>query len=118
MNQIFEASPAKVVVLLGKHVRDDFASTLINVPRSFGSSKGYSLMSAKQRAKRDIFIENLGGHNRLVLFNFHNGSSEKQKLNEVYGPAVMSWVGKVATGEIEVPSDNATLKAVLTALTA
>lgn len=118
MNQIFEASAARVVVLLGKHVRDDFAHSLPSCTQDFGSAKGYSSMTQIERAQRDMLVENLGGRNRLVLFNFHNGSSEKQKLHEVYGSTVMAWVGKIARGEADIPGDTATLKAVLSALSA
>jgi hypothetical protein len=111
MPKILETSPAKVLVLLGAKVRDNFAIPYLKAPADFAITNGsrYSAMSQKERALRDIFITNYEGKERLVLFNWHPTSMETRGLANAYGEAVVDWVKKIIDGEAELPTNNTEL---------
>lgn len=44
---------------------------------------GYAELSQKERALRDIFIENVGGVNRLFIFNWHPVHAGMRVLRKV-----------------------------------
>lgn len=118
LDKKFARTNANVVLLLGKHARDEFLK-LRQVPNSnYGNGTNYNSLSPAQRAMRDIVIENLGGKNRIVVFNFHNGASMEQILDAVYGPEVVAWLGKVAHDHVPVPGNTDELRLILKQLLA
>ncbi len=117
MPKILETSPAKVLILLGAKVRDNFAIPFLNAPKDFAITNGsiYSAMSQKERALRDIFITNYEGKNRLALFNWHPTSMETRGLSTAYGENVVTWVKDLIDGRIKLPPDNMELRKELSA---
>ena len=111
MPKILETSPAKVLILLGAKVRDNFAIPFLNAPADFAKTNGssYSSMSQKERALRDIFVTTYQGNARLVLFNWHPTSMETRGLSNVYGAAIIDWIKGIIDGNIQLPSDSAAL---------
>jgi hypothetical protein len=118
MPKILATSPAKVLVLLGAKVRDNFAIPFLNAPTDFAITNGssYSSMSQKERARRDIFMTHYEGKTRLVLFNWHPTSMETRGLTNAYGKKVVAWVKDVIDGRAELPANNADLTKELSAL--
>lgn len=105
MMKILNESPAKVLVVIGAKVRDNFAIPFLGAPSSFAEANGaaYKTMTQKERAMRDIFLTQYGGKSRLVLFNWHPTSMEVRGLNNAYGPKVTNWISSLIRGEIDLP---------------
>jgi len=118
MPKILATSPAKVLVLLGAKVRDNFAIPFLNAPTDFASTNGsiYSSMSQMERALRDIFITHYEGMARLVLFNWHPTSMETRGLVNAYGKNVVAWVKQIIDAKVELPANSADLAKKLAAL--
>jgi hypothetical protein len=83
----------------------------LNAPTDFAitNGSGYSSMSQKERALRDIFITHYEGKTRLVLFNWHPTSMETRGLTNAYGKNVVAWVKEVIDGAVELPANNTDL---------
>jgi hypothetical protein len=106
MEPIFSISPARVVVLLGSKVRDYYAKPVLKAVEDFGSSKRYGDLSPKERAFRDILVENIGGRNRVFLFNWHPVHAGMRVLRKVYGDQVVDWLIAIIEGKESVPEKN------------
>jgi hypothetical protein len=104
MEETFRISPAKVVVLLGSKVRDFYALPILETNKDFGLFIDYSRLSQQERAKRDIFVAEVGGQKRLFVFNWHPTASALRILKKVYGEEVLRWLQKVVSGENQIPS--------------
>jgi hypothetical protein len=110
MDRTLEISPANLIVVLGAKSRDWFAvKWLINAPIGFGSSAGYEALGKIGRAKRDIFVENCGGRDRVVIFNAHPTVKGLHLLKDVYGEKVLRLLKEFADGSIEVPGSTQSL---------
>lgn len=106
MNPIFTTSPARVVVLLGSKVRDYYAKPVLGAVEDFGSSKGYGELSQKERALRDIFVETVGGVNRVFVFNWHPVHAGMRVFRKVYGDQLVDWLTAILEGKASVPEKN------------
>jgi hypothetical protein len=118
MMRIINSSQAKVLVVIGAKVRDNFAIPFLGAPANFAESNGasYKAMTAIERARRDIFLTQYGVRPRLVLFNWHPTSMEIRGLENVYGEKVVTWVSKVISGTTDLPKNNTELQAILNQL--
>jgi hypothetical protein len=103
MEPIFTTSPAKVVVLLGSKVRDYYARPVLGAAEDFGSSKGYGDLSQKERAFRDVFVEMIGGVNRVFIFNWHPVHAGMRVLRRVYGDQLVEWLKDILEGKECIP---------------
>jgi hypothetical protein len=103
MGPIFITSPAKVVILLGSKVRDYYAKPVLGAPQNFGDSKKYGELSQKERALRDIFVETVGGINRVFVFNWHPVHAGLRVFRKVYGDKLVDWLTAILEGKAEVP---------------
>jgi hypothetical protein len=112
MPKITSLAPAKVLILLGSKVRDNFALPFLGAPSDFAASNGakYRSMSENERSLRDIFVTAYGGQNRLGIFNFHPTSMEIRGMKNVYGEKVVDWVQGVIAGSEHIPSNNSELR--------
>ena len=106
MEPIFTTSPAKVVVLLGSKVRDYYAKPILGAHEDFGSSTGYGDLSQKERALRDIFVETVGGVNRVFVFNWHPVHAGMRVFRKVYGDQLVDWLTAILEGKAIVPEKN------------
>ena len=106
MNPIFTTSPARVVVLLGSKVRDYYAKPVLGAHEDFGSSTGYGDLSQKERALRDVFVETVGGVNRVFVFNWHPVHAGMRVFRKVYGDQLVDWLTAILEGEASVPEKN------------
>jgi hypothetical protein len=102
--------PAPVVIIFGSHARNFLRMELKNASEDFGSEAKYAGMSQRERSLRDISLEVFGGKKRLVIFNFKNGSSQIQKLSEVYGSRVLSFLNAVSRLEEQIPENSNKLR--------
>lgn len=106
MDPIFTTSKAKVVVLLGSKVRDYYAKPVLGANEDFGSSTGYGDISQKERALRDIFVEKVGGVNRVFVFNWHPVHAGMRVFRKVYGDQLVDWLSDVVNLKEPVPNKN------------
>jgi len=106
MGPIFTTSPAKVVVLLGSKVRDYYAKPVLGAGNEFGSSQGYGELTQKERAVRDIFVETVGGVNRVFVFNWHPVHAGMRVFRKVYGDQLVDWLAAILEGKESVPEKN------------
>jgi hypothetical protein len=106
MEPIFTTSPAKVVVLLGSKVRDYYAKPVLGAGNEFGSSQGYGELTQKERAVRDIFVETVGGVNRVFVFNWHPVHAGMRVFRKVYGDQLVDWLTDILEGKEGVPEKN------------
>jgi hypothetical protein len=106
MEPIFTTSPAKVVVLLGSKVRDYYAKPVLGAGNEFGSSQGYGELTQKERAVRDIFVETVGGVNRVFVFNWHPVHAGMRVFRKVYGDQLVDWLAAILEGKESVPEKN------------
>jgi len=106
MEPIFTTSPAKVVVLLGSKVRDYYAKPVLGAGNEFGSSQGYGELTQKERAVRDIFVETVGGVNRVFVFNWHPVHAGMRVFRKVYGDQLVDWLTAILEGKESVPEKN------------
>jgi len=67
---------------------------------------GYAELSQKERALRDIFIENVGGVNRLFIFNWHPVHAGMRVLRKVYGDKLIDWLVTILEGNESIPEKN------------
>ena len=104
-SQIISASGANVLVLVGSHVAGHMKNYSMFAGENFGSSVDYNKLSQFERAMRDIQFLKIGERKMLAIYNAHNGSSNIQKLPEVYGVKVISWLRNLIENEIEFPKD-------------
>jgi len=103
MNSLFQLSPATVVILLGSKVRDFYAIPILGVSSDFGQWTGYENLTQEERALRDIFVENIGGKDRIFVFNWHPTFAGLRIYKKVYGEAIVNWLISVIEGKKEVP---------------
>jgi hypothetical protein len=106
MGPIFTSSPARVVVLLGSKVRDYYAKPVLGAGNEFGSSLGYGELTQKERAFRDIFVETVGGVNRVFVFNWHPVHAGMRVFRKVYGDQLVDWLTAIIEGKESVPKKN------------
>lgn len=108
MMRILNESPAKVLVVIGAKVRDNFAAPFLRAPSNFAEANGaaYKMMTQKERALRDIFLTQNGNRTRLVAFNWHPTSMEIRGFTNAYGPAVSDWISRVTSGELALPTND------------
>ena len=106
MGPIFITSPAKVVILLGSKVRDYYAKPVLGAPQNFGDSEKYAELSQKERALRDIFVETVGGINRVFVFNWHPVHAGLRVFRKVYGDKLVDWLTATLEGKAEVPDKD------------
>lgn len=106
MDQIFTTTPARVVVLLGSKVRDYYAKPILGAVEDFGSSTGYVNLSQKERALRDIFVETVGGVNRIFVFNWHPVHAGMRVFRKVYGDQLVDWLTAILKGKASIPKKN------------
>ena len=106
MTPIFNLSPARVVVLVGSKVTKNYAIPNFGLSEEFGSTKDFNNLETSSRIKRDTFIDNSDGVNRVFIHNHHNGAKEYQKLPVVYGDHAVEMLGKIAREEIAVPTST------------
>lgn len=106
MGPIFTTSPARVVVLLGSKVRDHYAKPVLGAGSEFGSSQGYGELTQKERAFRDIFVETVGGVNRVFVFNWHPVHAGMRVFRKVYGDQLVDWLTAIIEGKESVPKKN------------
>ena len=108
MMRILNESPAKVLVVIGAKVRDNFAAPFLKAPSNFAEANGaaYKMMTQKERALRDIFLTQYGDRPRLVVFNWHPTSMEVRGLTNTYGPEVSDWISGVISGKYDLPATD------------
>ena len=106
MDPIFITSPAKVVVLLGSKVRDYYAKPVLGAVEDFGDSKKYGDLSQRERALRDIFVETVGGVNRVFVFNWHPVHAGLRVFRKVYGDNLVDWLTAILEGKADVPKKD------------
>ena len=119
MSEIFELSPAKVVIVFGGKVRDQFAKPFLQAPDNFGLDTNYEKLSQLQRSTRDIIWTDFGGKSRIVVFNWHPTaykSDSSKILKEVYGERVVNWLSSLITRGAAVPNSNEELKEIIAQL--
>lgn len=116
MKPILEFSPAKLVVLLGSHVRNNFAYSTFNLDSNFGSAKKGESLTPVQRIVQDTFVSDYARSKRIYIYNAHPTSSETRTLNKVYGDYAVSILGKIAKGELALPSTTSELHELLIGL--
>ena len=104
MNSVFKLSPATVVILLGAKVRDFYAIPILGVSSDFGQRAGYENLTQEERALRDIFVENIGGKDRIFVFNWHPTYAGLRIYKKVYGDAIVNWLTSVIEGKTVVPT--------------
>lgn len=102
MTQVVNA----VVVLLGSKVRDYYAKPVLGAVQDFGSSAGYGDLSQKERALRDVFVETIGGINRVFVFNWHPVHAGMRVFRKVYGDQLVDWLTDILEGKEGVPEKN------------
>jgi hypothetical protein len=110
LKQIFQTSTAPVVIALGSKVRDFFLRPVLGFDANFGLHKGYKLLSAQERALRDIRLTDFGGRIKLVVFNWHPTAMELKPLNQVYGPKVTKWLSQILLEDVSIPKSNEDLE--------
>ena len=112
MAKVFDSSTARIVVVVGRHSRDNFAHKIEGIPSDFGTSPStYSELGPKKRCIRDMKVSNFGGKPRIYLFNWHPtgmipNKTEMIQLRKVYGEEMVNWLSDVANSRVEVPKDN------------
>lgn len=119
MTDIFALSPARVVVVFGQKVRDQFAKPFLGAPKDFGLDKNYEDLSQLQRSMRDIIWTDFGGVSKIVLFNWHPMAYKNDStkiLKEVYGDKVVTWLASVIGGISVPPRSSEELKEVIVQL--
>jgi hypothetical protein len=104
MESIFNISPATVVILLGSKVRDFYAIPVLGAASSFGQWAGYDNLTQEERALRDIFVENIGGKDRIFVFNWHPTFAGLRVYEKVYGERLVNWLTSVIAGKTIVPT--------------
>jgi hypothetical protein len=114
--RILGASSAKVIVIVGSKVRDNFAIPQLNFREDFGSDKQkvYKSLSKQERAIRDIQISNFGGFNRLYFYTFHpTHAISPNRLQDMYGEEVVLWIQRITSGRDSLPTSDSSLKELL-----
>lgn len=113
MTDIFALSPAKVVILFGGKVRDQFAKPFLGASADFGLDNNYDALNQSQRSKRDIIWSDMGGKPRVIVFNWHPTaykSDSSKILKDVYGEKIVNWLSSVIRGNAPVPTSMSELK--------
>lgn len=119
MAKVLNSSTAPIVVVVGRHSRDNFAHKIEGISSNFGTdSKSYSELGCLKRSLRDIRISSFGGRARLYVYNWHPTSmipnkSEMIQLRKVYGEETVNWIADVAKLKAEVPRTNEDLTAII-----
>lgn len=105
MDRIIDLSDAlNVVVLVGSHVRDQYAREKFKLEREFGENN--SEKSFLETIKSNSFISNVFGKPLLFVFIAHPTSMTKKTFQSKYGEFAASKISSVAAGEIPVPVDT------------
>ena len=104
MDAVFKLSPATVVILLGSKVRDFYAIPILGVPSDFGQWAGYESLTQEERALRDIFVEKIGGKDRIFVFNWHPTFAGLRIYKKVYGETLVNWLTSVIEEKTVVPA--------------
>ena len=71
---------------------------------SFGQWAGYDNLAQEERALRDIFVENIGGKDRIFVFNWHPTFAGLRVYEKVYGERLVNWLTSVIAGKTIVPT--------------
>lgn len=115
LSQIVAMSPAPIIFAMGSGGNHYFAKTLPGCPPGLGSGVGYANMTQSERRERDIFVAEVGGSRRVIVYLFRNGSSYVQKLPVVFGEASVLVLRAIANGDRPVPATTAELHGSLSA---
>lgn len=113
MSRLLDVSPAKVVVLLGRHVRDSFAIPSLDVPPDFGLGPGYESLQPSDRCVRDTLVSSHGGKDRVFIFNWHPTAMKLRTLSKVYGANGVAVLQGIALGDSPVPESTLELHSML-----
>lgn len=105
MNRIIDLSDAlNVVVLVGSHVRDQYAREKFKLDREFG--KNNSEKSYFETIKSNSFISNVFGKPLLFVYLAHPTSMTTKTFQSKYGEEVTNKISSIAAGKIAVPEDS------------
>ena len=105
MNRIVDLSgDLKVVVLVGSHVRDQYARQKFNLSVEFGENNNN--LSDIETLKSNSFISNAFGKPLLFVFIAHPTSMTKKTFQSKYGESATNKISSIATGKISVPVDT------------
>ena len=119
MSKVLESSTARIVVVVGRHSRDNFAHKIEGIPSDFGTDpKTYPEIGSLNRSLRDIKVSSFGGKSRLYVYNWHPTGmipkkSEMIQLRKVYGDEVVNWLADIANSRAKVPKNNAELSKII-----
>jgi hypothetical protein len=119
MAKVLGSSTARIVVVVGRHSRDNFAHKIEGIPSDFGTDpKTYPELGPYRRCIRDVKVSSFGGKPRLYLYNWHPTGmipkkSEMIQLRIVYGEEMINWLADVANKKADVPKDNQELSRVI-----
>jgi hypothetical protein len=119
MQRVMDASPAKLIVIIGAPARNNFAHKIADLGSDFGTdSKGYEKLGQRGRALRDIKISDFGGKRRVYIFNWHPTSmipkkKELLQFKNAYGASLVLWMCGIATGEVELPGSAEDLRSII-----
>ena len=112
MARVFDSSTARIVVVVGRHSRDNFAHKLEGIPSDFGTDpKSYSELGPYKRSIRDVKVSSFGGRPRIYLYSWHPtgmipNKSEMLQLRKVYGEQMVNWLSDIANSKTDVPQTN------------
>lgn len=109
MPRLLALTEAPVVILLGRHVRDNFALPILRAPSNFGRGEGYSSLTPMERCIRDTFVSAYGGRKRVFIFNWHPTAMKLRTLTKVYGSESVRFLGRISLGQVPVPASSAEL---------
>lgn len=120
MARVFDLSAARIVVVVGRHSRDNFAHKIQGIPSDFGTDpKTYPGLGPLTRSLRDIKVSSFGGKPRLYVYNWHPtgmipSKTEMIQLRKVYGEGIVDWFADIANSRAEVPKNNEDLSKTIT----
>lgn len=119
MAEVFMVSTASIVVVVGRHSRDNFAHKIEGITSDFGTdSKTYAELGPYLRSRRDIKISHFAGKPRIYVYNWHPTSYIPEKkdmlqLRKVYGDKIVNFLSEVTSHRVEVPQTNEELLSIV-----